>query len=181
MPKYAQYDPSVVAPAPVIGWYDTDILQYPNLPAASDLLELSEVQWEGRTAGPSCWAVSAGDLVAYTPPVPPLTLAQQAAVLIAGGLTITSGGTPALNGTYAADPQTVSYINSELNAIMLNGTFADGAATVEWPDAAGALHTFNVVEFKALASALGAFVAGIRKCVIGVSGAALPPAGAAIA
>ena len=103
-------------------------------------------------------------------------LAQQAAALIAGGLAVTSTATAALNGTYAADTTTISYVNSELNSILLNGSFADGTATVEWPDGSGTLHAFDVAQFKTLAAALGAFVAGIRKCAIGVSGATLPPA-----
>ena len=76
MPKYAQYNPSLAAPSPVIGWYDTDNYAYPNLPGASDLLEITNTQWQARLSNPSGWAVSNGVLIAYTPPAPVVTLAQ---------------------------------------------------------------------------------------------------------
>jgi hypothetical protein len=117
-----------------------------------------------------------------TPPTTPVapTLAQQANALLATSLAITSTATESLDATYPADPNTISYVNSELNAILLNDTFADGTNTIQWPDTTGALHTFTVAQFKTFAAALGAFVSGIRKCVIGATGAVLPPASATI-
>lgn len=87
MTKYAHFDSTVSQPAPVKGWFDTVQHNYseppnaqpPNfklLPAAADLLELTDAQWQGRMSG--LQAVSAGALVPYTPPVPPVPLAQQA-------------------------------------------------------------------------------------------------------
>ena len=182
MPQYAQFDSTKTAPVPVSGWIDTDNFPLGTMPAASNLLLLTEAQWAERMN--EVWAVSGGALVSYIPPPPALTaaqqLAQQAAALIAGGLAVTSTATAALSGTYAADTTTISYVNSELNSILLNGTFADGTSTVEWPDSSGTLHAFDVAQFKTLAAALGAFVAGIRKCMIGVAGATLPAATAAI-
>ena len=72
---YAHFDSTVTAPSPVIGWYDTGLYAY-SLPATNDLLALTSAQWATRLSG--LWAVSAGALVAYTPPAPTLTLAQQA-------------------------------------------------------------------------------------------------------
>jgi hypothetical protein len=139
------------------------------------------------TAGDARWAafyatlptsVQAG-LTPPTTPVPP-SLAQQANTLLAPGLAITSTATANLDATYAADPSTISFVNSELNAILVNGTFADGTSAIQWPDTTGALHTFTIVQFKTFAAALGAFVSGIRKCVIGATGAVLPAATATI-
>jgi len=76
MTRYAYYDASVAAPSPVLGWYDTDALSYPNLPAATDLLELTDAQWDARMPGP--FAVQNGALVAYTPPAPVVPLTTQA-------------------------------------------------------------------------------------------------------
>lgn len=60
MPQYANYDPTVAAPSPVLGWYDTGVHQ--NLPPASNLLELTPAQWAARLTG--LWAVAASELVA---------------------------------------------------------------------------------------------------------------------
>lgn len=105
-----------------------------------------------------------------------LTLSQQAAALLSVGLTIISTATTSLNGIYAVDATSIGYVNSELNSILLNATFADGTTTIEWPDTSDALHACNVPQFKTLAAALGAFVSGARKCILGASGATLPAA-----
>lgn len=116
-----------------------------------------------------------------TPPTAAQLLAQQAQTALGAGLTITSTSTPALDGVYACDPTTIGFVNSEINAILLNATFADGSTALEWPDMTGALHLYTIAQFKTLAVALGEFVSGIRKCVIGATGATLPPATATIA
>lgn len=49
MPKYAYYDHTQQQPTPVLGWFDTDILHYPNLPDKADLLEIiSQGAWDNR-------------------------------------------------------------------------------------------------------------------------------------
>lgn len=48
MTKFAQFDPKALQPTLVIGWYDTDEFKYPNLPDASDLIEVTDAQWEAR-------------------------------------------------------------------------------------------------------------------------------------
>lgn len=176
MPQYASYNPSI-NPCPVTGeygWYDTDEFPYPNLPPETNLLTVTAAQWAAHFNNPSGWAISDGALVAYAPPVPVPTLAQQAQALQANGLAITSTATLALNATYPADADTISFINSELNALQQNGTFADGTSAVEWPDTSGALHEFDIAQFKQFAAQIGLFVSGIRKCIIGATGATLP-------
>lgn len=155
------------------------------------VFETTTVNPVGRFPPDMLWVACADTVVAgYTydggttfsaPPGPATpTLAQQANTLLAAGLAITSTATSGLNATYPSDPNTISYVNSELNAILLNNTFADGTSAIQWPDISGALHAFDVAQFKTFASALGAFVSGIRKCVIGVSGAVLPDSSATI-
>lgn len=70
MPKFAQFDHSAPAPQPVLGWYDTDEFDYPNLPPQADLIALTDTQWDSRLSTPY---VSAGALVAAPAP----TAAQQ--------------------------------------------------------------------------------------------------------
>jgi hypothetical protein len=62
MAKYAQFDPSAKSPAPVTGWYDADIFHYPNLPPASCLVEMTEVEWAMHFNNPDGWTVNVGRL-----------------------------------------------------------------------------------------------------------------------
>lgn len=69
MPQYAYFDHTAAAPAPVLGWYDTDVAEHKNLPASADLLALTPAQWAARST--QRWAVSGGALVAYAAPTLP--------------------------------------------------------------------------------------------------------------
>lgn len=138
-------------------------------------------QAQAQAAGP--WStVTAGVLTVGTPPAAPApTLVQQAATLLAGGLAITSTGTPTLNGTYSATPSSIAYVSSEMVSILANGTFTNGGTTIQWADLAGALHTVpSTAAFKALATALGSFVGACLQVEIGAS-TTLPTASATIA
>jgi hypothetical protein len=99
----------------------------------------------------------------YAPPAPAITPAQRAAATIAAGVQITSTGTPALSGTYPADPATTSEIQAEMISLLVNGVFADGATTVQWIDTSGTPHTFTAPQWKSLATAIGQFVAAWTK------------------
>ena len=105
MPKLAQFDGS----GRVVGWYDTDAFNYPNLPAASELLVLTDAEWAGRLSDPSSWAVVNGALTAYVPP--PLTLSQAQGVQIgvlraACGAAILAGYSSAALGAAHSYPAT---------------------------------------------------------------------------
>jgi len=52
MTKFAQYDSKLVQPTPVIGWYDTGDLDYPNLPASTELVQISDAEWVTRMDAP---------------------------------------------------------------------------------------------------------------------------------
>jgi hypothetical protein len=67
MPQYAYYDPSI-SPSQVKGWYDTDLVNYTNLPSTNNLFLLTAEQWAGRMTNPSGFAIQNGTLVSYTPP-----------------------------------------------------------------------------------------------------------------
>lgn len=124
------------------------------------------------------------DGTAYHPPAAPPapTLAQQAATAISAGLTITRSSTPALDATYAVNDTTQSHIQAEMIALLVSGNaaFADGTASVAWPDIAGATHAFTIAEFKPFALAVGAYVAALYKVMNGTL-TTLPSASVTIA
>jgi hypothetical protein len=182
MAQYAQYNPAVAAPSPVVGWFDADEFNYPNLPPLSNLLALTAAQWAARLVNPSGWAVSAGALVAYVPPTPTLTLAQQAAAALNAGLTITSTSTPTLNGTYNVDAVAQANINSMYNLIQRAGgsAFPGGLTEMPWADINGTVHTFaSVGDFLAFETAVGDYVLALNLIAITNTGT-MPAASATI-
>lgn len=186
MAQYAYYNPAIPAPSPVIGWFDTGVLAYPNLPAPSDLLTMTPTEWEARLANPSGWAVSNGALVAYTPPPPVLTLAQQAATALSAGLAIISSGTPSINGTYAVDPASQSKMGLMYNLIQRAGgaAFPGGLTSLPWPvlvGGTGGVVMFNSVsEFLTVETILGDYVLALDLIVTTGAGS-LPAASITIA
>lgn len=85
--------------------------------------------------------------------------AKLAGVAIAAGIEITSTSTPALNGTYPLDPASQANINAVITYILLNGTFPNNAATLNWYDISGTSHTFpSIAEFKAFSTATANYV-----------------------
>lgn len=142
MTQYAAYDSTASQPTPVLGWYDTAVVQYPNLPGSDSLLELTSDQWTARLPGP--WAVQNGALVAYTPPVP---LPQQAANLLATnislGIAITCTGNAGLNSTYGLDSITMSQIGSVAQDFASGLGLPGGLSTFTYPDMSSDPMTFT--------------------------------------
>ncbi len=138
----------------------------------SDTAAIGDTYANGIFTGPA--------VPAPTPLTPAQQLAADAALLLSGTVTVTSTSTPALDGSYSITAQDQQHIAAEVQSLMLNGTFADGTASVQWPDATGALHTFDAAQFKAFATAVGGFVAACIKCRIGTS-TTLPSASVTIA
>ncbi|MBS1080831.1 hypothetical protein [Gluconobacter kondonii] len=74
---YATYDTTAAQPTGITGWFDTWTLSTTkNLPAASDMLALTQDQWNDRATGPQ--GVKDDDLVDYTLPAPVVPLETQA-------------------------------------------------------------------------------------------------------
>jgi hypothetical protein len=111
MAQYAQFNPATASPSPVMGWYDTAVFDYPNLPPATDLLEMTVEQWDARMTG--LWAVSGGTLVAYTPP------------------TIAPDTRAAAQATLAKSDTTMHRVSE---AVMLGLTTWTAADVVAWAD-----------------------------------------------
>jgi len=158
MAQYAYFDSTQPVPQPVLGWYDTVAIDYPNLPAFTNLLALTSQQWADRLS--ASWSVSGGTLVATVPP--PLTLAQQAAQASISGLTIASTG-PTLTmaaAKFPTDTATQSVLNTVVNGLNTNGTFPEGAATFPMVDAATppVWHPLTIPQYKAISTAIFNYV-----------------------
>ena len=96
---------------------------------------------------------------AAPPPPPPPTLAQQAATLMANGLTITSTATPALNGTYGADDGSTANISAIVTGLVAGQGFPPtGATTFLYQELSGIPHEFGETDFTNLATAIRNFV-----------------------
>ena len=64
MAQYAQFNPSDALPQAIVGWYDTDVFDYLHLPPASELVEMTDAQWEQHFINPNGWTVVNGQLTA---------------------------------------------------------------------------------------------------------------------
>lgn len=152
--------------------------EFPVNPALS-LVDVSaitpqpQVGWEATLTG-ATWAFTAP----AGPPAP--TAAQLAAAAyaewIAAGLTVTSAGTPALNGVYAIDAQTQIDISTEAQFVSTFSEFTNGTATnLSWPLASGTLVTFpTTAAFMSFAKVAAQTVAAAK--LAAAQGTALPSA-----
>lgn len=176
MTYHAYFDSNAAAPAPVLGWYNTDFATYPNLPAPSNLLAMTQAQWDDRMTG--LWAVSSGALVAYTPPTPVLTLAEQAGAAMMAGLTISLSGSMTLAPTvFPTDPVTQTKLDAVSTVVLKTSAFPGGATTYPMKDAAGLWHPFTISQYEAVALAISAYVAPLDLIIDGnpLNATALPP------
>ena len=82
-----------------------------------------------------------------------------ASTLLAGGLAVTSTGTPSLNATYPCDPVSQQLVTSDQVYIATTGKFTNGGTTRGWKDITGTLHTFaSPADFTTFAEAVAQFV-----------------------
>lgn len=157
MPRFAHFDSTITdRPAPVLGWLDTDLLHYPSPPADADLLVLTDEQWVQRMKG--SWAVEFGTLVAYTPPPPPLTPAQEAAAIINQPVTVQCVTDPQLDAVYANDAASRQAMIGVVAHVSAGLGLPGGGQAFNWPDAAGTQRLWPEAEFVAFASAVSEFV-----------------------
>jgi hypothetical protein len=133
------------------------------------------------------WATYYATLPAFaqaglTPPTTPAapTPAQAYAAFIAGGLTVTSTGTPAISGTYAIDAGSQSDIAVEAQFISTFAAFTTGATTdLPWPMPNGVTVVFpTTATFLSFAKAAGMAVAAARLAL--AQSAAMPSASVTI-
>lgn len=114
------------------------------------------------------------------PSVPAPTPAQLASEALMAGLTITSTGTPSLNGTYACDALSQSDIIAIETSLNAGKGFPGASTTFNYPDASGVMHSFTATSFTDFAAAVRDFVYGCKSVISGAS-TALPASTATIA
>jgi len=144
MPKFAYYDHTQPDPSRVMGWFDTDALDYPTLPDAEDLLEMADEQWDARLNG--YWAVDDGALVPYTPPVPPPTADEVYQSKISDGIGIISSSNPALNGVYPLTSQSLALVGAIARDAASGLGLPNDAPTVSISELSGVSHDFDETE-----------------------------------
>lgn len=96
-------------------------------------------------------------------------LAEQAKAAMVGGLAIVSTATPALNGTYAVDRLSQMDVIAIETSLSAGKGFPGGAATFNYPDASGAMHSFSEANFTDFAAAVRDFVYGCNAVIAGSS------------
>lgn len=148
MPKYAQFDHTAPAPQPVVGWYDADSFTYPNLPAADDLLVLTQAQWDNRLNTPY---VSSGTLVAAPAPTAAQLLAAakttQIATLAAAYQSAIQQPVSYMSTTFQAD----SASQQTLTRCLVAGSVPTG---FYWLDANNVQVPMTFAQLQGLASAM---------------------------
>jgi hypothetical protein len=91
------------------------------------------------------------------------------------GLTVTSTGTPAINGTYATGPGTQEDINGIATYILENSSFPNAASTLEWLDRSGAPHAFpSTAVFQEFATNFANYVAAMKLFINGGMAGSVP-------
>ena len=138
---------------------------------------------QAEAAGPWSTIVGGALVVGAPPSAPAPTLAQQAALALSAGLTLTSPTLGLVSVPFDVRTDSQAHVNAEVTSLLLNATFADGGATVSWPDLlvpSPAQHVWSVTQFKMFATAHAAYVASLYKVINGTL-TALPAAAVTIA
>lgn len=96
---YARYDLTATQPTAVTGWYDTwDMSSVANVPAASDMIIISEENWNDITFRLSVGkGVQDGKIIDYTAPAYEPTLKEQAGYALATARTYVNNHYTILN------------------------------------------------------------------------------------
>lgn len=131
-----------------------------TLPAGA--VECTQAQY----ANASAWTISAGTIVAATPPTP--TLAQQASAAMAAGLTLTLSGTMTLVATvFPTDRATQTKLAAVATTINTTGEFPGGVSTYPMKDTAGSWHMFDLAQYKSVAAAIAAYASTLDLIIDG--------------
>ncbi|HQT65348.1 MAG TPA: hypothetical protein PLO16_12630 [Acidocella sp.] len=137
-----------------------------------------DASWTAYDVPDVSWlSIVNGQIVAATS-APAAPLSQQAAALIAAGLTITSTSTPAINGTYACNAAAQANFSEIETYILANNALPQ--TPLPWPVAGGLVAIPSTALFKEIATVVANFVEVCDEVVTANAGT-LPAASVAIA
>jgi hypothetical protein len=148
MPKYAYFN-AAANPAPVLGWYDTDVGEWPNLPGSDYLVEVSAADWSIRDS--QAWQVRDRKLEV----VPSITLAQaQAAQLALMDATYDAACQMTviyMGANFQADAGSQDVLTKTLAALTPSGATPSG---FYWVDGNNAQVAMTLAQLQGLAAAM---------------------------
>jgi hypothetical protein len=102
---------------------------------------------------------------AHDPTKIPLRLQAQAA--LASGLRINSSSTPTLNGVYTIDALSQADIIAIETSLNAGKGFPGGAATLDYPDTEGVIHSFSEADFSNFATAVRDYTYALKTVISG--------------
>lgn len=139
----------------------------------SGAVQLTNDQWTAWAANPPGFTWSGGTLQANSAGggTPPATGYST----LTNGITINSTGTPAINGTYPADPTTLAQLNLIWTYVNLASVFPGGASSLTLLTIGGTKKVFSSTTlFVNFMKALTDAATKCQQVDIGASGATLP-------
>lgn len=93
-------------------------------------------------------------------------LAQVAPAIMAGGVTVTSTATPALNGKYSVDATSIGNITALSTGIAAGKPLPGGGSSFNYPDAANAMHAFSSADFLDFAAAIEGYIYNFEQTLL---------------
>lgn len=117
---------------------------------------------------PACgWTYSESTFAA--PVIAAVSAMGEATEALLAGLSITSTGTPALNGRYAVDQLSQMDIIAIETSINAGKGFPGGATTFSYADIAGVVHSFTEANFTDFAATVRDYVYALKSVIAGAS------------
>lgn len=158
MPKYGRIES--IDP-PIVAFYDTDMIDYPDLPG--DLVALSDADWALRLTG-SRWTITNGRLVAV-PPGPVQQAANDSLAILRAGLQVRSTSNPSISSTYALDPQTLDQVGAVARDYASGMGLPGGMSWFAYPDIWRNMHQFSGPDIVRLYQAMRNFIFQLQGAV----------------
>lgn len=107
-----------------------------------------------------------------------ILMTQWMPLAVTAGVNLTSTATPALNGTYALDPESKANITAISTGIAAGKPLPGGGSTFLYADAAGLKHAFSATNFLNFATAVETYIyqfgLSLESLVIGTAPVGLP-------
>lgn len=135
----------------------------------SPWIGITKTQYASIVPG-STWDGTSVTVPIPTTPTPP-TLADQAAIALQSGVTISTTGSLTLTDViFSCDDTTTSKLGTVVDIYDVTGTFPGGTSTYDIKDALGNWHTLTGPQYKAIVLAIASYVAPLDLIIAGHPG-----------